>query len=308
MVLMLNVQSVTKRYGKTVALEGASLDLEAGQVLATVGSNGAGKSTLIKAVVGLIHFEGRVLVGGVDVARDGRAARRHIGYLPQNPAFHDDLNVRETAVFYARIRGASVEAARAAVEAVGLAEHAEKPVGALSGGMRQRLALAVAQVGDPPLLILDEPATGLDVAARLELRRFIREQRAHGKAVLLSTHWLEDVPTIADQVLVLDQGRTTYHGPSAGFAATATPRSRLYLRLNGHTADAISLIQPMATGEVARTGEWLAITCLADEKTRVLEVLLGAGITILDFRVEEATVASDAALPATAGVLPGDRS
>jgi ABC-type multidrug transport system ATPase subunit len=284
---MLSLRGVTKRYGKVVALDGATLDLAPGEVLATVGPNGAGKSTLIKAIVGLIRYEGEVSVDGIDVRREGRKARGRIGYLPQNAAFHQDLNVRETAVFYAQLRGLGVDAARAAVESVGLAEHAEKPVGALSGGMRQRLGLAVAQLGDPPLLILDEPATGLDVTARLELRQFIREQRSRGKAVLLSTHWLEDVPAIADRALALEGGHTVFLGTAARFADRTSARSRLYLRLNGHTGDAITLIEA-ADGEVARTGEWLVVTCAAGEKARVLEALVAAGIAILDFRVEDA--------------------
>jgi ABC-type multidrug transport system ATPase subunit len=293
---MLSARAVTKRYGDTLALDGTTFDLERGTVMAVVGSNGAGKSTLIKSIVGLVRFEGQILVDGVDAGRDGRRARRQIGYLPQTPAFHPDLTVRETATFYARLRGLDDTAARTAVEAVGLAEQAEKRADALSGGMRQRLALAIVQLGSPALLVLDEPATGLDVAARLELRRFIQDQRAAGRTVLLSTHWLDDVPTIADQVLVLEAGRTKFLGPASEFAAAAAPQSRLYLRVNGHTHDAASLLRSSRAGDVAQTGEWLVITCPAGDKARALEVLVGAGIAILDFRVE------DGALPA-AGVL-----
>jgi len=293
---MLSAQGVTKRYGNTTVLDGATFDLQGGQVLAVVGANGAGKSTLIKSIVGLMRFQGRILVDGVDVARDGKRARGRIGYLAQNPAFHVDLSVRETAMFYARLRGASEERAREAVEAVGLGGHAEKMVGALSGGMRQRLGLAVAQMGDPALFILDEPATGLDVAARLELRDFIRAQRARGKSVVLSTHWLEDVPATADHVLVLDQGRTTFLGPSSEFVRANAARSRLFFRLNGHTAQAIPLIAAAAGEEVARNGDWLAVTCPTGEKVKVFEALVEGGITILDFRVEEATTADPQAV------------
>ncbi len=293
--MILSVRDARKQYGKVTALDGVSFDLEAGRVLAVVGANGAGKSTLIKSVVGLMRFQGQVLVNGVDVARNGKAARRHIGYLAQNPSFHTDMTVQETATFYAALRGAPETEARDAVTAVGLEAHASKLVGALSGGMRQRLGLAVAQIGSPPLFVLDEPATGLDVGARLELREFIRDQRAAGRSVLLSTHWLEDVPSTSDEVLVLDAGRATFHGPSSEFVRASSARSRLYLRLNGHTPDAIPLIRAVAGGEVARTGEWLSVTCPTDEKARVLEALVGGGITILDFRVEEATTAAAAA-------------
>jgi ABC-type multidrug transport system ATPase subunit len=289
---MLNVRSASKRYGKTTVLDGVTFDLDAGQVLAIVGSNGAGKSTLLKSILGLLHFEGDIEVDGISVTRQGQQARRRIGYLPQHPAFHADLSVHETATFYARIRGVPVAEALAAVEAVGLAEHAGKAVGALSGGMRQRLALAVAQLGDPALLVLDEPTAGLDVGARLELRHFIAGEQERGRTVVLSTHWMEDVPAMADLVLVLDQGKTTYFGPSSTFTAAASPQSRMFLRLNGRTDEAIPLITSLA-GTVTHEGEWVAVTCLAASKAQVLAALFGAGIKVLDFRVE------DAALPST---------
>ena len=288
---MLNASGVTKRYGKTVALEGASFDLAAGRVLAVIGPNGAGKTTLIKCLLGLVKFEGRVLVEGVDVARDGRRARSRIGYLAQNPAFHPDLTVAETALFYADLKGVAGSRARAAVESAGLAEHAEKRVGDLSGGMRQRLALALALLADPPVLVLDEPVAGLDISARLELRRLVQDQRAQGKAVLLSTHWLEDVPYIADEALVLERGRCVYLGPAAEFGAVSAPASRLYLRLNGHSPEAIPLIEGVVPGGIVnRSGDWLVVSCRAADKARVVENLVGAGIKVLDFRVEETSI------------------
>lgn len=302
---MLNVRGVTKRYGDTVVLDHATFDLDRGTVLAAVGSNGAGKSTLLKSIVGLVRAEGEILVNGIDVQRHGNRARAHIGYLPQAPAFHHDLTVRETGAFYARLRHVPDEEARALIASVGLSEHEEKQVGALSGGMRQRLALALVQLGSPSLLILDEPATGLDVDARLELRQFIRDQRALGRTVMLSTHWLEDIPAFADEVLVLDQGRTMFMGTATNYTARNALQSRLFLRLNGHTADAVTILRSASAGEVGHTGEWLTVTCPASEKARALEVLVAAGITILDFRVEDAV--ADAAWPPPASTATGDR-
>jgi ABC-type multidrug transport system ATPase subunit len=291
--LMLNVRSVTKRYGRATALDRATFDLAPGEVTALVGANGAGKSTLIKAIVGLVRFEGQILVDGIDVARDGRKARRRIGYLAQHASFHPDLTVRETARFYAELRGESAETARGIVVARGLGEHEEKLVGALSGGLRQRLALAIAQFGDPSLLVLDEPSTGLDVTARLELRQFIRDQRQLGKTILLSTHWLEDVPSIADTAIVLEQGKVVFHGSADTFTVVQQPKSQLFFRLNGHTADAMPLLQRTGSS-VKRTGDWLAVTCPAAEKAHVLESLVAAGISIKDFRLEEAVGATPA--------------
>jgi ABC-2 type transport system ATP-binding protein/nitrous oxidase accessory protein len=285
---MLTATSVGKRYGRLTAIDGVSVEAGAGEVVALVGPNGAGKSTLLKCIVGLIRYEGQILVGGIDVARHGKRARRLIGYLPQQPALHHELRVRETALFYAELRGVGVESAQRAVAEAGLADHAEKPVGALSGGMRQRLALALALLGDPPLLLLDEPAASLDVAAQLELRTLVQEQRAKGKTILLSTHHPEDLPQVADRALLLEDGRVRFYGPAAECAFRELSNSRVYLRLNGRGPDATPLLRSIpAVERLDQSGEWLVATCPAAEKARVLEAVIGAGIPVLDFHVED---------------------
>ncbi len=285
---MLSARGVGKRYGAATVLDDVTFDLAPGEVLAVIGPNGAGKTTLIKSLVGLVKFQGNVTVDGIDVAKHGRTARAKIGYLSQNPALHADMTVSETALFYADLKRVDASRAREGVERAGLGDHADKRVAALSGGMRQRLALALALLADPPILILDEPVTGLDIAARLELRQLVLEQRTAGKAVLLSTHWLEDVPYIADRALVLEQGKTTYLGPASEFATAAAPRSRLYLRLNGHTPAAAPLIEEIAPGGViGQAGDWLVVACRATEKARVVEHLVVSGVKVLDFRVED---------------------
>lgn len=301
---MLHAQHVSRRYGKVTVLDSVSLNIESGHVTALVGENGAGKTTLIKSIAGLIHYEGKITVGGIDVARDGKRARRLIGYLPQNPQFHGDMDVRETALFYAEIKGVSPAVARERVEQVGLAGHEDKPVAALSGGMRQRLGLAVALLADPPLLLLDEPAASLDTRARLELRELVKAQRAAGKAVLLSTHWVEDVPYIADEALVLHQGKAAFQGPASVMAGPGISGSRLFLRLNGTAPEALRLLHSTSVAsDITRSGDWVILTCVATDKAKVVEALVHAGVRILDFRVEEAALDPAAFQPSTTGGL-----
>lgn len=288
---MLNVHEASKRYKTAVALHPVSFDLAPGEVIAVVGGNGAGKTTLIKSVVGLIRGEGTIRVNGIDVARKGKEARRYIGYLPQDPAFHPDMTVRETATFYAQLRRVPAAEARQGIETVGLIDHADKPVGALSGGMRQRLGLAVARLGNPLLLVLDEPTSGLDPSARGEFRALVREESLAGRAVLLSTHWLEDIPLMADRVLALKDGHTQYLGTAAGFADASS--SRLLLRLNGASSQALPLIRTtIAAGDADHEGEWIAVSCRPEDRGRVVTALAAAGIKILDLRVEQQTVFS----------------
>lgn len=286
---MLTVTGVTKRYGKLNAIENVDFSLAAGKVLAVIGPNGAGKTTLIKCLLGLVRFDGTVLVDGIDVGRDGHRARAKIGYLPQDPAFHADLTVAETALFYADLKSVSASRAHDGVTAIGLADHAHKKVGELSGGMRQRLGLAVAMLADPPLLILDEPATGLDMSARLELRRLVAEQRTSNHAVLLSTHWLEDVPYIADDVLALDRGKSVFFGSTKDSVAVTASASQLYIRVDGENTHAVELVKHVAPESVVTVmGDWIIVSCLASEKAKIVEHLVVAAIKVLDIRVEEA--------------------
>jgi ABC-type multidrug transport system ATPase subunit len=243
----------------------------------------------------LLQFKGDAGLDGIDIRRKGKQARTRIGYLPQTPAFHPDLTVQETLAFYAGLRRTPIEQAHTLLETVGLADRGTTLAGELSGGMRQRLGLAVALLGDPSLLILDEPASGLDVSARLELRKLVREHSGQGRTILLSTHWLEDVPYIADNVLMLDRGRVVHYGAAAALATGDLSGSRIFLRLNGHSREAVPLIQQFTGREVSHAGDWMVARCPAARKAQLIESLIGAGITILDFRVEEAPV-DDAAL------------
>ncbi|GAB4580558.1 MAG: hypothetical protein Fur0022_33000 [Anaerolineales bacterium] len=202
---LISVQHVTKRYKQVTALENIHFDLETGKALALWGANGAGKTTLLKAILGLIDFDGQIQVGGYDVRRQGKLARRLIGYVPQEFAFYD-LGVLETMQFYARLKKADPARIPALLERLGLNAHTEKRVGALSGGLRQRLALAVALLDDPPLLMLDEPLANLDARARREYQALLASLRKEGKTLLFASHRLEEVEMLADQVLVLQEG------------------------------------------------------------------------------------------------------
>jgi ABC-2 type transport system ATP-binding protein/nitrous oxidase accessory protein len=202
---LISVRSVTKRYKKVTALENVSFELPAGDALALWGTNGAGKTTLLKALLGLIDFDGEIQVGGLDVRRKGKQIRRLIGYVPQEFAFYD-LSVQETLEFYARLKKTSPTRIPVLLERLGLENHAKKAVGALSGGLRQRLALAAALLDDPPLLLLDEPLANLDARARRDYQVLLTSLRKEGKTLLFASHRIEEVETLADRVIVLHEG------------------------------------------------------------------------------------------------------
>jgi nitrous oxidase accessory protein len=200
------VSGLTKRFGHALALDDVSFTLERGRALAVWGVNGAGKSTLIKAMLGLLHCEGHIVVADCDVRRHSKQARRAIGYVPQELAFYD-WSVRQSLLFYARLKRADVARIETLLDQLGLREHAHKLVSALSGGLKQRLALTIALLADPPVLLLDEPTASLDSTARLTYLAQLRVLRESGKTILFSSHHLDEVDALADEVLVMEAGR-----------------------------------------------------------------------------------------------------
>ncbi|MCC7477184.1 ABC transporter ATP-binding protein [bacterium] len=209
MSAVLEAIGLSKSYQHVLALDCLDLNVEPGEVLALLGPNGSGKSTSIRCFAGLLQpSAGRVKVAGYDLHRDYREARRQFSYLPQQASFPGTLSVYEAISFHASLRGCGRTEAEAALVQVGLLNGVwKRPVAQLSGGMRQRLALAVASLGDAPLVLLDEPTANLDPEAAISFRDLAREWRGRGRAIVLSTHVLGDVEALADRVLVLVAGK-----------------------------------------------------------------------------------------------------
>jgi Cu-processing system ATP-binding protein len=203
---VIRYEGFVKSYGCVLAVGELDLDVCPGETLALVGPNGSGKSTTLKAAVGLVRpSSGRVLVRGVDAA-DGPAARAMLGYLPQRVSFPEGVTARETMRFHARLRGAGPEQVEPLLGRVGLADAAGRVTDGFSGGMRQRLGLAIALLGNPRVLLLDEPSAALDPTGALLVRDLIAEIAAGGATVLLSSHDLAEVEALADRVAIFASG------------------------------------------------------------------------------------------------------
>jgi Cu-processing system ATP-binding protein len=269
--------SVTKHYGKVAAVENVSLSLLPGEATALVGHNGAGKTTLIKLLLGLIRpSAGSVRVLGVDPAgRQGADARRALGFLPENVAFHGAMSGTELMKFYARLKGQPVSRNRDLLARVGLAEAADRRVSTYSKGMRQRLGLAQTLIGDPRLLLLDEPTSGLDPASRAEVFDMIDKLRADGATVLVSTHALAEVGERVDRVAVLHQGGLLRAGSLAQLRREIGTGVRLRLRVQPCTTGAVLKSLPAGARCVSRDEAHLDLLVPADDKMAVLRQLSG---------------------------------
>jgi len=214
---VIETRGLVKRYDGELAVAGIDLVVGAGEIYGLVGPNGAGKTTTMRILATLLApTAGEATVCGIDVTADPTEVRRRIGYMPDFYGVYDDLRVWEYLDFFARCY--SVPAARRAgmigelLEIVGLADKREAYVEALSRGMRQRLCLAHTLVHDPQLLILDEPASGLDPRARVETREILRELRGMGKTILVSSHILPELAELCTSVGIIDHGRLLRSG------------------------------------------------------------------------------------------------
>ena len=228
------VSDVTKAYGRIKAVCGASFELRRGELVALIGHNGAGKTTLMKLMLGLIRpTDGTVEVLGDNPALGQFAGRRELGYLPENVSFEAALTGRETQAFYARLKREPASAALDLLDAVGLGDAAKRRVGTYSKGMRQRLGLAQALIGQPRVLLLDEPTTGLDPELRRTFYDVIAQLSASGTTVLLSSHALTELEERAGRVIIMNRGVKVADGAIDELRRLAQLPTRVRLKISG---------------------------------------------------------------------------
>jgi Cu-processing system ATP-binding protein len=220
---MIVLHRVCKRFGTQRVLEDISVTIPAGRSVAVVGPNAAGKSTLLKCILGLVRVDsGEIWVGGVSIEQTP-AYRQRMGYMPQQPRFPENLTAAEIIELVKQVRRLSGAVEEPYIERFSLAQELTKPVRALSGGTRQKLSAVLALMGEPEILVLDEPTAGLDPVTAQRFKAELRARRAAGTTVLLTTHIVSELPELVDEVLVLLEGRVVLHEPIAALATDGSP-------------------------------------------------------------------------------------
>jgi ABC-type multidrug transport system ATPase subunit len=286
---MIVIEHLIKRFGRATAVNDVSLSVSAGESVALWGSNGAGKTTIIRCLLGLLSYHGSIRVSGVDVARQGKLARGLIGYVPQELGFYDDLRVGEAIRFFARLKAQRVDDVDSALGGVGLKGHVHKRIRELSGGMKQRLALAVAMLGDPPILVLDEVTASLDAGGRGELVELLAGLRNDGRrAMLFASHRIEEIEALATRVVVLEQGRIASDQITREFVGTPDPlagASLLHLFLDPRrSAEAISLLTERGFS-ARQNGRGIFVNVATGLRAAPLRILEAARIRVDDFEI-----------------------
>ena len=283
---MITFTHLTKRFGRFTAVNDLSFGVATEQATALWGANGAGKTTVIKCLLGLLRYEGTIIVNGYDAYRQGRAARRLVGYVPQELAFYEEMSTLDTARFFAQLKQASLTEAVTLLDQVGLEEHAGKPVAALSGGMKQRLALALALLGDPPVLVLDEPTSNLDPAGRTQFLQLLVQVKAAGKTILFTSHRLEEIEQIADQVIVMERGALRLTCPGAELATELGLRTTMKLHVPPGLMDTAMDVLHRAGYAARRNGVGVLVDVHPGAKAEPIHELSRAQIAVTDFEVD----------------------
>jgi ABC-2 type transport system ATP-binding protein len=223
---VLEIRRLRKTFGTLVAVDDVSFSVEPGQLVGLLGPNGAGKTTTVSIIAGLVAPErGDVLVGGKPMSGDTDPLKRKIGLVPQDLALYDELTARDNLRFFGALfglSGAALEGAMtAAMTLVGLADRAGDRVKTFSGGMKRRLNLAAGLLHNPDVLLLDEPTVGVDPQSRNAIFDNLEELKRRGKALLYTTHYMEEAERLADRVVVIDHGKVVANDTLAGLYAGA---------------------------------------------------------------------------------------
>jgi len=288
---MIHAEHLVKRFGAVTAVDGVSFDVHPGETFALIGPNGAGKTTTLKLLLGLARQDsGRITLGTRGLAPTDARAREDLGYVPQRVEFPPGRTVAEVLGFFATLRGLPPSATARALERVGLTALAGRRASELSGGYTQRLSLAQALLGDPGLLVLDEPTASLDPEATFEFRSLLQRLAAEGKTIVLSSHLLSEVERVADRVLILVGGRRVAIETLADLRARQMRATRLSIELAVPDPRASAALQRLAVAFTTAGERRLIVNGTNGDGVHALEALRSAGIAVRSFEMERPTL------------------
>ena len=279
----LSVQDVTKQFGSHTAVNEVSFALAPGERVALLGHNGAGKTTLFKMILGFLSRD-RGEISVLNTVPGSNDARSGTAYLPESVAFPTALTGREVLSYYARLKGQSPKSVMNLLDRVGLSDAAKRRVGTYSKGMRQRLGLAQALIGQPKLVLLDEPTTGLDPISRQNVYELIGEIADQGATVLLSSHALTELEVRTDRILILSKGQLVADDELSKLRAQAGLPIRLKIWTRPGAAEQVA----EELGNIDRNrmnGRSLELDCGADDKVKTLSAISALGHLVEDVDV-----------------------
>lgn len=298
--MMVHVENLTKRYKGTLAVDRLTMEIPAGEIYGFVGANGAGKTTTMRIIAGLLTpTSGKVYVDGMDVAKEPLKVKKHIGYMPDFFGVYDDLKVSEYMYFYAGLQGISKSKADGLVdsllELVRLTHKKDAYVDTLSRGMKQRLCLARSLIHDPKFLILDEPASGLDPRARVEMKEILKELRSMGKTVLISSHILPELSELCTSIGIIDGGKLVASGSVSEIIEKMSRTGRVKIRVAGQEEEAVKVLMEIpGIGSISSVADIIEVDVGGgnDVYVGILRTLVEKGIPVISFQPMEGSLES----------------
>jgi ABC-2 type transport system ATP-binding protein len=287
----IELSGVSKQFGDVTALRDLDLTVEEGEIYGFLGPNGAGKSTTIDILLDFVRpTSGRASVLGMDAQERSLEIRQRTGVLPDGFHVYDRLTARQHLEFAIESKDATDDP-DALLERVGIQEAADRKAGGFSKGMAQRLALAISLVGNPDLLILDEPSTGLDPNGAREMREIILEEVDRGATVFFSSHILEQVEAVCDRVGILDDGELVAQDTIGGLREAAGTGSGLSVTVSECTPAVMDAVRDVpGVTEVTPNGDTLVVSADGGSKTDILDAVESAGAEVEDFSTREASL------------------
>ena len=307
---MIETKKLTKYYGNLGALVDLDLSIAAGDIFGFIGPNGAGKTTTMRILATLLEpSRGFASIDGLDVTRHGKQVRREVGYMPDFMGVYDDLKVFEYLEFFAaafdierKKRKGIVEGA---LELTDLQSKQAAAVDSLSRGMQQRLGLARVLIHDPKVLILDEPASGLDPRARIEIRELLRELKRMGKTIMISSHILSELEEICDQIGIIEQGKLVFNGTMEGIRQQLGIHMRVRVKVAEHQQRAMELLSALPeVDEVNQLDGHLSVSMAEDQSSQglIARTLVNGGLDLVSLEPEQLKL-DDAFLQLTKGMV-----
>jgi ABC-2 type transport system ATP-binding protein len=288
---MLSIRNLNKTYGRLQAVTDLNLEVPEGEIFGFVGPNGAGKTTTMKIMCGLLKAtSGEITLDGVDVIKNSKKIKEKIGYMPDFFGVYDDLKVNEYLEFYASIYNIKGEARKKIIddllELVDLSHKREVYVDSLSRGMKQRLCLARSLVHNPRLLVLDEPASGMDPRARVEMKEILKNLKGMGKTIIISSHILPELSELCTSIGIIDKGRMVISGSVSEIMQQVYSKKVVKLKVRGRLDDAVMILKEYPFVDKIISGEDTIQAGFEggdEEMSRVLSALVSRGIPVVSF-------------------------
>jgi ABC-2 type transport system ATP-binding protein len=286
-VPMIRLEKFEKRYGKVQAVRPLDLEIERGEAFALLGPNGSGKTTIIRSLVGLHRPSGgRILIDGLDVVRSPNQVKQRLSYAPQRVTMPEMLTAREVATLFGRLAGVAATRVDEVLELFALNDNADRRTREFSGGMLQRLGLAVAFLRDVPLLVLDEPTVNLDLLGVDRLRHLLGEARKKGTTIVFSSHIVQSAMELADRVAVLVEGSLVELEQAPIFRANVTRQTIVRVVLDRVTDAVIEMARAAGADTASRNGAQVSFTASPERRLEIIRAIERTGAVVEEIHTE----------------------